>query len=192
MPISKRYNVRRHWWGRLELADFPFLILSLREDLGEIGWSVHTCFNDVFRNCGHVAQINSVCARYQGDGEGGLEEWFIPARESASGSSGLYEDEVMNRKKICEDPASYLELGEGIVLCLSFMLPRGFVVSQHIPSEFSFEDDLQFGLRSGWEDVSQLVGGALLDFIESSGRGDLFRLQHIGINSSERKYSQRI
>jgi hypothetical protein len=72
------------------------------------------------------------------------------------------------------------------------MLPRGFVVSQHIPSEFSFEDDLQFGLRSGWEDVSQLVGGALLDFIESSGRGDLFRLQHIGINSSERKYSQRI
>jgi hypothetical protein len=72
------------------------------------------------------------------------------------------------------------------------MLPRGFVVSQHIPSEFSFEGDLQLGLRSGREVASQLVGGALLDFIESSGRGDLFRLQRIGINSSERKYTQTI
>jgi len=96
VPIGKRDDVRRHWWGRLELADFPFFVLSTREDLGEIGWSVHTCFNDVFRDCGHVTQINSVCARYQGDGKGGLEKWFIPARESASRSSGLCAEEVMN------------------------------------------------------------------------------------------------
>ena len=91
-----------------------------------------------------------------------------------------------------DGPASYLELGEGVIFCLPFILPRGLVVSRHISGEFSFKHDLQLGLRSGWEDVSQLVGGALLDIIESSGRDDLFRLQRIGINSSERKDGQMI
>jgi len=98
----------------------------------------------------------------------------------------------MNWKKKSDDPASYLELGQGAVFCLPFILPRGLVVSRHISSEFSFKNDLQLGLRSGRKDVSQLVGGALLDFIESSSRGDLFRLQRIGINSSEKKDGETI
>ena len=88
--------------------------------------------------------------------------------------------------------ASYLELGESVVLCLSFMFPRSFVVSHHTPSELSSEGDFQLGLRSGWEGIGQLVGSALLDFIESSGRGGLFRLQHIRINRSGRRYGQTI
>lgn len=89
VAIRERNNISRHGWGRFELGNLPLLILSRRNNVGKIGRGVHTRLKGLFVNSGHVAQIDSIRSRDQGNGERRFEKGLVPARECASSIGSL-------------------------------------------------------------------------------------------------------
>ena len=72
-------TIYAHRRRRLKRSDMPATIIdAFEESLGVL------IGNSDVRACGHVREADSAISRYERHGEGRLEKWFIPARQSTS------------------------------------------------------------------------------------------------------------